>query len=95
MRAPEPDPRRPLEMRAPGGFGLLLVRRLTEAQPPRPKASPKPEKWEAAKQYEQKLRTALGTKVSLQRSRKGGKIVIDFFSDEEFSAIYERIVGAE
>lgn len=72
-----------------------LVRRMTEALPPRPKAAPKPEKWEAAKQYEQKLRGALGTKVSLHRSRKGGKIVIDFFSDEEFSAIYEKIVGVE
>jgi ParB family chromosome partitioning protein len=72
-----------------------LVRRMTQNLPPRAKAQPKPEKWEAARQYEQKLRNALGTKVSLQRSRKGGKIVIDFFSDEEFSAIYERIVGTE
>lgn len=35
-RVPEPDPRRPLEMRAPGGFGLLLVRRLTETFTYRP-----------------------------------------------------------
>ncbi|KPV50137.1 hypothetical protein SE17_28695, partial [Kouleothrix aurantiaca] len=35
---PEPDPRRPLEMRAPGGFGLLLVRRLTDTFTYRPRS---------------------------------------------------------
>ena len=33
------------------------------------------------------------TKVSLQRSRKGGRIVIEYYSDEEFETIYGRIVG--
>ncbi|MCS7061351.1 MAG: ParB/RepB/Spo0J family partition protein [Anaerolineae bacterium] len=53
------------------------------------------QRWEGAKEYESKLRAALGTRVSLQRSRKGGRIVIEFYSDEEFASIYERIVGAE
>jgi ParB family chromosome partitioning protein len=51
--------------------------------------------WAGAREYESKLRDRLGTKVSLQRSRKGGKIVIEFFSDEEFGAIYARIIGRE
>ncbi len=44
---------------------------------------------------ETKLRDSLGTKVNLQRGRKGGRIVIEFYSDEEFNAIYDKIVGEE
>ena len=41
---------------------------------------------------EEDLRRALGTKVELYRSHKGGKIVIEFYSDEELDGIYRRIV---
>jgi ParB family transcriptional regulator, chromosome partitioning protein len=41
---------------------------------------------------EEDLRRSLGTKVELVRSHKGGKIVIEFYSDEELDAIYRRIV---
>ena len=39
------------------------------------------------------LRQQLGTKVSLSRSRKGGRIVIEYYSDEELGRIYERLIG--
>jgi len=39
------------------------------------------------------LRQALGTKVLLARSRKGGRIVIEFYSDEEFSRLFDRLTG--
>lgn len=42
---------------------------------------------------EQALRTALGTKVELTRSKVGGRLVIEFYSDEELEAIYEKLVG--
>jgi len=42
---------------------------------------------------EERFRQALGTKVSLSRSRKGGKLVIHFYSEEELQSIYEVIVG--
>lgn len=42
---------------------------------------------------EEDLRRALGTKVELYRSHKGGKIIIEFYSDEELEAIYRKIVG--
>jgi ParB family chromosome partitioning protein len=45
------------------------------------------------RQLEAAFRTALGTKVALSRGRRGGKLVIAFFSDEELQTIYERIVG--
>jgi len=73
-----------------------MVRRYL-APPPQRSANPAPQKneWAGAKEYESKLRDTLGTKVNLQRGRKGGRIVIEFYSDEEFSAIYDKIVGPD
>jgi ParB family chromosome partitioning protein len=42
---------------------------------------------------EEDLRRALGTKVLLARSRKGGRIVIEYYSDEEFSRLFDRLTG--
>jgi ParB family chromosome partitioning protein len=47
------------------------------------------------RRLEDAFRGALGTKVALTRGRRGGKLVISFFSDEELQTIYERIVGQE
>ncbi len=47
------------------------------------------------RQLEEAFRGALGTKVALTRGRKGGRLVISFYSDEELQTIYERIVGVE
>lgn len=41
---------------------------------------------------EERLRQALGTKVSLRRGRKGGTVVIHFYSDEELEALIERLI---
>lgn len=68
-----------------------LVRRMIAGAPQ--KKAAKKETWAGARDFESRLRNTLGTKVTLQRSRKGGKIVIDFYSDEEFSTIYGKIVG--
>ena len=45
------------------------------------------------RQLEDAFRTALGTKVALTRGKRGGRLVISFYSEEELQAIYERIVG--
>ena len=42
---------------------------------------------------EEDLRRALGTKVRLARTRRGGKIVIEYFGDDELARIYQRLVG--
>jgi ParB family chromosome partitioning protein len=42
---------------------------------------------------EEDLRRALGTKVSLARSRRGGRIVIEYYGDEELARLYERLTG--
>jgi ParB family chromosome partitioning protein len=47
----------------------------------------------ATRALENDFRNALGTKVQVFRSRKGGKIVLHFYSEEELEAIYDKIVG--
>lgn len=69
-----------------------LVRRLRE---PRTAPTPAPVRRLDAdmERVEEDLRTHLGTKVSLSRSRTGGRIVIEYYSDEELSRLYERLTG--
>lgn len=40
---------------------------------------------------ERRLMAALGTKVELYHSRRGGKVVIHFYSDEEWQTIYGKL----
>lgn len=40
------------------------------------------------------LRAALGTKVEILRGRRGGRIAIQFYSDEDFERLYEVLVRA-
>jgi ParB family chromosome partitioning protein len=42
---------------------------------------------------EEDLRRALGTKVRLARSRRGGRIVIEFYNDDDLGRLYERLIG--
>lgn len=44
---------------------------------------------------EDRFRNALGTRVQLSRSRRGGRLVIYFYSDEELDRIYGAIVHEE
>ncbi len=68
-----------------------LVRRLREPRPaPTVNARPADPDLE---RVEEELRRSLGTKVSLARTRRGGRIVIEFYGEEELSRIYERLVG--
>jgi ParB family transcriptional regulator, chromosome partitioning protein len=69
-----------------------LVRRLREPRPPRsvaPVRTPDPD----LERVEEDLRQRLGTKVSVNRSRRGGRIVIEYYSDEELGRLYERLIG--
>ena len=68
-----------------------LVRRLRE-QPTTAKAQARVTDGEMDR-LEEDLRTALGTKVQIARSRKGGRIVIEYYSDEEFSRLFDRLTG--
>jgi len=67
-----------------------LVRRLLGQQDARPA---KPTRQAESDALASRLREALGTKVALRRGRKGGTIIIHFYSDEELNAIAEAILG--
>ncbi len=69
-----------------------LVRRMREPRPEAttgPKRNPDPD----LERVEEDLRRALGTKVSLAKSRRGGRIVIEYYSDEELGRLYDRLTG--
>ncbi len=59
----------------------LTVRRTMDSAAPDPKLMA----------METELRGKLGTQVKIQRQGKGGKIMIDFFSDEELNDIIRKI----
>ena len=68
-----------------------LVRRLRE---PRVAAAPSRRVLDPdLERVEDELRRRLGTKVTLARSRKGGRIIIEFYSDEELGQLYDRLIG--
>ncbi|HVA84683.1 MAG TPA: ParB/RepB/Spo0J family partition protein [Candidatus Saccharimonadales bacterium] len=76
-----------------------LARRLKQA-PPQPDAAepsadlvaPAPSDPEVER-IEAELRTLLGTKVSLTRSRKGGRIVIEYYDEADLNRLYEKLLG--
>ena len=45
-------------------------------------------------QVTNELRSALGTKVEVMRRRRGGRIQIEFYSDDDFGRLYELLVRA-
>lgn len=73
-----------------------LVRRMIQAiEEPEEEGGQEEEESPETRQLESRFREALGTKVNLYRSRRGGRVVIHFYSEEELSAIYDAIVGEE
>lgn len=70
----------------------LLVRTLSGERPPsRSKTAPAPE----VRDLEERLRTRLGTRVSLKRRQKGGSVVIYYYSDEELEALLALLMGQQ
>jgi len=69
-----------------------LVRRVREPRQAAPSTAPAPRDPDLDR-VEEDLRRALGTKVRLAKSRKGGRIVIEYYSPEELERLYDRIVG--
>jgi ParB family chromosome partitioning protein len=67
-----------------------LVRNLTDQTPQSPA---RPEIIPELRALEERLRSHLGTRVSLNRRRKGGTLVIHFYSDEELDALVDKLLG--
>jgi ParB family chromosome partitioning protein len=94
----ESDETRLLELVVARGLSVRqteeLARRLREQAGPGELKEPRDRaKDPELGRVEEDLRQALGTKVSLARSRRGGRIVIEYYSDEELSRLYDRLVG--
>lgn len=66
-----------------------LVRLLMGQKPP---STPKTPKTPELEEIETKLRQSLGTKVTLNHHRKGGTVVIHYYSDEELTALVEQLL---
>ena len=73
-----------------------LARRLNAAGPDATLEKPAPRQLPPdAAAIEDRFRQALGTKVQLYKSRRGGRLVIHFYSDDELGGLYETICGPE
>lgn len=75
-----------------------LARRLAQTpvhESELPQPIPAPDLYNAVRVLEDRFRDALGTKVQLSKSSRGGKLVIYFYSDEELDRIYGTIVGED
>jgi len=66
-----------------------LVKKLTGERPP---AKPKTDTHPAISALENRLRNFFGTKVNLNKGKKGGNLVIYYYSDEELNAILDKIL---
>jgi ParB family chromosome partitioning protein len=69
-----------------------LVRRLSAPPGPHVEARPAPDVH--TRQAEEKLRFALGTRVRIVRAGKGGRVEIEFTSEDELHRIYEQLTSA-
>ena len=70
-----------------------LVRRL-RAHRNRPNRTPF-ERNPDVERLENGLRDALATKVTLSSGRKGGKITIEYYDEDDLARIYERLTGSQ
>ena len=67
-----------------------LVRKLSGEKPPR---KPRPAAVPEVAELEERLRSSLGTKVTLRSGRKGGTVIIHYYSDEELNALMGRLLN--
>lgn len=66
-----------------------LVKKMSGERPP---SMPKPESSPEVKALENRLRNFFGTKVNLNDGKKGGSLVIYYYSDEELNDILDKIL---
>jgi len=69
----------------------LVRRRRTEPVSPKATRNVSPE----TRALETEFSRALGTKVDLSRSKRGGRLTIHFYSDEELQSLYDMMVQRE
>jgi ParB family chromosome partitioning protein len=101
QRRPRPRAAQPVVRQSPTGRAANHPQPRTERAPDRElvrkfggekPAAPtgKPPKDPQVREIESKLRTILGTKVTLNHGKKGGTLVIHYYSDEELDSLIRR-----
>jgi ParB family transcriptional regulator, chromosome partitioning protein len=71
-----------------------LVRKLSEPSVAPVEPTPSPQVDSHLRSLEDRFRTRLGTKVSLDRRSDGsGRLVVHFYNDDDLENIYQQIVG--
>jgi ParB family chromosome partitioning protein len=68
---------------------------LVNRSRPRTAARAAPRRVADVAAVEEKLRSALGTRVDLLKARRGGRLTIHFYSDEEFDALLDKLLRLE
>lgn len=71
----------------------ILAKNLSDGATRAPRRKIHSELDPQTRELESRFRDALQARVTLQRKRKGGRLVVDFYSDEELDGLYRRIVG--
>jgi ParB family chromosome partitioning protein len=66
-----------------------MIRRSRKESRPRERIAASPD----VERLERGLREALATKVTLSTARKGGKITIDYYDEDDLERLYERLTG--
>jgi len=72
-----------------------LARNLANAGTVRTRKRTNSEQDPQTRELESRFRDALQARVTLQRRRKGGRLVVEFYSDDELDGLYRRIVGSD
>jgi ParB family chromosome partitioning protein len=73
-----------------------LEQQAAAAEGPPTKAAPDPQLLAHLGQLENRFRSALGTKVNLNRNDDGsGRLVVHFYSDDDLQTIYRLITGED
>jgi len=72
-----------------------LVRRMRESEERPGVAAPSPKDDPHIRALEARFSEALGTRVRLRHGRHQGRVVIYYYSDEEFRALYQRLTGED
>jgi ParB family transcriptional regulator, chromosome partitioning protein len=72
-----------------------LARRMQTPQESASEATPEEasQTRSEVEEVEARFREILGTKVNVTRSRKGGRLVIHYYDDEQLQGIYDRLAG--
>jgi ParB family transcriptional regulator, chromosome partitioning protein len=68
-----------------------LVRRMRVAKPARAPAERAPD----VDRLESALRDSLATKVTISTARKGGRITIEYYDEDDLERLYERLTGGK